>query len=138
MNKSDLITTRSFTPEDRNFILATFLRGLYYGDSWFSLIDKNVFMNHYNKVVNHLIDSPMVAINVACLKDDPNTVLGYAIYSKYQMYDTLHWCFVKKQWRGIGIAKDLIPKDVKSVTHLTKVGVSVIKRKGWEFNPFLI
>jgi hypothetical protein len=136
MNKSDLITTRGFLPDDRNFILATFLRGLYYGDSWFSLIDKNVFMNHYNKIVTQILDSPLNTVSVACLKDDPNTVLGYAIYS--QVKSTLHWCFVKKQWRGIGIAKDLVPKDIFAVTHLTKVGVSVIKKKGWSFNPFLL
>ncbi len=134
MNKSDLITFRTFVPDDRNLILATFLRGLYYGESWFSLIDKNVFMNHYNKIVNAILDSPNIEIKIACLREDANTVLGYAIYSK----DALHWVFVKKQWRGIGLARDLVPATIKTVTHLTKLGVSILHKKSLAFNPFLI
>ncbi len=132
VNKSELIDYRNHLTDDRNFILATFLRGLYYGDSWFSEINKSVFMEHYHKVINYLIDKKTINIRVACLKDDPTVILGYAIFEG----DTLHWVFIKKSWRNIGLAKDLVPKDIKIVTHLTSVGLSISKRKGFEFNPF--
>jgi hypothetical protein len=89
-------------------------------------------MEHYHKVINYLIDKKTINIRVACLKDDPTVILGYAIFEG----DTLHWVFIKKSWRNIGLAKDLVPKDIKIVTHLTSVGLSISKRKGFEFNPF--
>lgn len=136
VNKADLlIVTRPFNSDDRNFILATFLRGLYYGDTWFSEIDKRVFMETYNKVVNHIIDAPSTSITVACFADDPATILGYAMVGSGT---NLHWVFVKKKWRGIGIAKDLVPSSIKNVTHVTKVGLAIIRKKGLAFNPFLI
>ncbi len=134
MTKSDLMTIRDYVPDDRNLIISTFLLGLYYGDSWFSEIEKKTFMEHYNKVINYLIDSPKTSIKVACLKEDANTVLGYAMMSG----PNLHWVFVKKNWRGIGIAKDLVPSSITTVTHLTKTGLSIIKKKALAFNPFII
>lgn len=136
MNKSDLIMIREFMPEqDKNFILATFLRGLFYGESWFSEIKKSIFMDYYNKVVNHIIDSPKTSISIACLKEHPYTILGYAILSKP---DIVHYVFVKKKWRGIGLAKDLVPSSATTATHLTKVGLAITKKKGFDFNPFVI
>ncbi len=134
MTKSELITIRESKPGDINLIYASWLRGLFYGESWFSLIPKNTFMEHYHKVIEFIIKKPDTTIKIACLKDDENTILGYSVYTN----DTLHWCFVKKQWRNIGICKDLVPKDIKVVTHLTKTGLSLIRKRDIAFNPFLI
>jgi hypothetical protein len=136
MNKADLITIRDYLPEDKNFILATWLRGLYYGDSWFSEVKKHTFMQVYHLVLNVLLEKPNNYVKVACLKEDPSVIMGYAILSKDPK--AIHWVFIKKSWRNIGLAKDLIPKDYTTVTHLTKTGLSIIKKKNWSFNPFLI
>ena len=135
MNKSDLIAIRSVRPEDMNFIYASWLRGLYYGDSVFSLVPKQIFMSNYHKVLDFLLKSNNTEITVACLKDDPEVILGYAVLSKNPR--TLHYVFVKKQWRSIGIAKGLIPGDINVATHFTKVGFSIMNKKGWTYNPFI-
>lgn len=134
MNKNELVKIRDFSPSDKNFILATFLRGLFYGESWFSLIDKKIFMEHYHKVVEYILNKPGISIKIACLSEDADVILGYAIYEN----DKLHWTFVKKNWRNIGIAKDLVPSNITTVTHLTKVGLSIIHKKSLQFNPFSI
>lgn len=135
MEKVELVTLRNGTPDDRNFILATFLRGLYYGQSWFSEIDKDVFMRNYHKVITHILDSPKTAVIIACLSEDPTVILGYSLVKE----NGLHFVFVKSAWRGIGIAKSLVPNNTKFVTHLTKVGLSILKKKpGIKFNPFEI
>lgn len=136
MLKSELVAIRPYTLEDRNFILATFLRGLYYGDSWYSLIDKSVFMKNYHGIVTFLIDSPKVTVRIACLKEDPETILGYSITAADN--SSLHWVFCKRAWRSIGIAKSLVPSEIKTVTHLTKTGISILNKKNWSFNPFAI
>ncbi len=135
MNKRELISVRDYMPGDKNFILATWLRGLFYGESWFSLIPKNVFMEHYHNVIEHILASKSTTVKVACLLEDPEVILGYTVLGSN---NTVHWVFVKKSWRSIGIAKDLVPAQTKNVTHLTKTGLSIIRAKDIDFNPFLV
>lgn len=137
IEKKDLVAIRDGVEGDRNFILATLLRGLYYGDSWFSLIPKKIFMESYHPVAVWLLALPSTKIKVACLKEDSDVILAYAIMSQEE--DRLDWVFCKSAWRSIGLAKSLVPNTVKNVTHLTKVGLSILKsHPEVQFNPFLI
>jgi GNAT superfamily N-acetyltransferase len=120
--------------EDRNFILATWLKGLRYGNDWFQAIDSNVYFAVYQKVILAILADPRVTVNVACLKDDPEVILGYSVHSG----NRLDWLFVKKSWRCIGIGKSLIPEGITLVSHLTSVGRSISRRRNWVFNPFSI
>lgn len=142
LQRKDLIQTRSYMEEDRNFILATWLRGAYYGDSWFSLIPKNIFMEQYHKVLENFLLRAGVNIQVACLKEDPEVILGYSVSRNIKNGEAdisiLDWVFVKSAWRKIGIAKMLMPNRINTVTHLTKAGLSIMKQKLPDtiFNPF--
>jgi GNAT superfamily N-acetyltransferase len=128
---------RFYKPEDKSFIMATSLLGLYYGDSWFSMIPKDIFMDNYKKVFEHFIDSPTTGIAIACLPDDHDVILGYSIVSSD--LETLHWVFVKSAWRKQGIAKSLVPANIKWVTHLSTTGKDLLrKHKNVKFNPFKI
>lgn len=131
-----LYNIRDFKEEDKNFILATFLRGLYYGDSWYSFIPKELFMVNYKKVGLFLVENPGVTIKVACLKEDPDVILGYSILSAD--YQTIHWVHVKSSWRKKGIARSLLPSRPTSVTHLTKIGKELLNKFETKviFNPF--
>lgn len=130
---ADLYNIRDGKKEDTNFILSTFLRGLYYGDSWFSLMPKDVFMQHYKRIAEALVNKSN--IKVACLLDDPDTIIGYSILS--QDYQSVHWVYVKKNWRLNGIAKSLLPRHPTTVSHLTTVGKQLLpKINNPIFNPF--
>lgn len=130
-----LYDIRNAKVEDRNFVLATFLRGLYYGDSWFSMIPKGSFMNNYKKVAEALIASPNVIIKVACLREDPDVILGYSIMSAN--HTVLHFIFVKSMWRQKGIGRSLLPDRLFAVTHLTRLGKDLLpKLKDTVFDPF--
>jgi GNAT superfamily N-acetyltransferase len=126
---------RDYTHDDRNFILATWLRGLYYGDVWFKRVPKSIFMLNYHKILVNILARPNIKIKVACLKDETSVILGYAV-----LHDrNLDWVFVKSAWRNIGIAKKLVPTDIEYVTHLTKSGTAILESKltHVEFNPFI-
>lgn len=134
MNKSDIIV-REGTEEDKNFVLATMLRGLYYGDLHFSYMNKASFMHDYHGVVENMFKTEQ--LKVSCLKDEPSVMLGYALISK-DGYN-LHFVFVKKAWRNIGIMTSLVPKNILFCTHLTKVGASLIKKfPQISYNPLLL
>lgn len=117
-------------PDDYNFIMATWLIGLYYGNDWFTKIDKDVYMKHYHDIVDRVLKKPTLISNLAVLKEDDSVILGYAIYEP----KILHWVYVKEAWREIGIAKQIVPEDTEVTTHLTKLGFSL--RKHIKFNPF--
>lgn len=135
MNKSDLIALRAYKPEDESFLYSTFLKGLYYGDSWFRLIEKDVFMKNYHRIISALLASPNTTVKIACLKEDHDTIVGYSIMNVNQK--TLHYVFTKPVWRTIGVAKMLVPVTVETVTHMTKVGLGIIKKHpNLKFNPF--
>lgn len=135
MNFEGLYDIRPAKQEDVNFILATWLRGLYYGESWFKEIPKNIFMNNYKRVAQATLSSPKVEVKIACLKEDPDVILGYSVISRNQ--EALIWIFVKTAWRQQGIGKSLLPKDTKYVTHLTALGKTLMpKLPNAVFNPF--
>lgn len=137
MERSALVTIRDYSPNDWSFILATWLRGLYYGDSWFKEIPKDIFMSNYHSVLEKLLKSGAAKVKVACLKDDPEVILAYAVMNHSET--TLHWVFSKSAWRSIGIAKSLIPENIDTVTHLTKVGLNILrKHPRAHFNPFAL
>jgi len=130
-----LYDVRDYRPTDRSFVLATFLRGLYYGDSWFSEIPKDIFMENYKRVVEALLNSPNVVVKVACLKEDPDVILGYSILSSD--LKAIAFVYVKSAWRKKGIGRSLLPQFPIAVTHLTALGKSLLsKLPGAVFNPF--
>ena len=136
MNKTDLVAIREGTEEDRNFVYATMLRGLYYGETHFSEIPKQTFMENYHNVVSRILQSPDTIFRVSCLKEDPEVILAYVLLSRRS--DAIHFSFCKKAWRNIGLVKSLVPRSITSATHLTKVGLSLCRRKNILYNPFLI
>lgn len=136
MNKADLVMIRDGVPEDKNFILATWLRGLYYGDSWFKEIPKDIFMMHYHRFLENLLNLPGVIIKVSCLKEDKDVILGYSVNRNVNGFSILDWVFVKSAWRGIGLGRNLVPQDPDVVSHLTKLGKN-LKPEKCIFNPFL-
>lgn len=128
-----LYSIRDGKESDNNFILATFLRGLYYGDSWFSLIPKDIFMDNYKEVAEHMVANN--TIKIACLPEDPDVILGYSILSAD--FQTIHWVYVKSAWRKKGIGTRLTPKYPTTISHLSSLGKELMKRfDNCVFNPF--
>lgn len=129
-----LIAVRDSLPGDRAFILATWLRGLYYGETYYSDIPKDVFMKHYHDILEARMAQSV--IKVSCLRDDPEVILGYSVYHDSAGAGVLDFIFVKKAWRKNGIAHSLLPPNFRFCSHLTKLGKS-IKPADITFNPFV-
>lgn len=135
---SELYDIRDYTADDKNFVLATFLRGVYYAEgSWYKAIDKEIFMNHYKHIAEQTLVSDKVVIKIACLKEDPSVIIGYSILSSD--YQAIVWVYVKKAWRLKGIGKSLVPQFPSAVTHSTTLGQQLIaKFHDVKFNPFYL
>ncbi len=132
-----ICAVRDGIEDDFNFVLATSLRGLYYGNSWFNLIPKDVFMVTYKNLLTRLLISDGVALKVACLIEDPTVIVGYSILSAD--FQVIHYVYVKSKWRKAGVARALLPQYPSAVTHLTDLGRELMpKFKDCVFNPFIL
>lgn len=131
-----LYMLREYKAEDKAFIMATMLRGLYYGNEFFHMMpDKDSFMDNYKLVCEALIQKHVVV--VACLKDDLDTILGYSLTSADGK--VIHFCFVKKAWRKQGIGRELLPQSPKLYSHFTTLGLQLAKKyPDFTFNPFAL
>lgn len=134
-NFKGLYDIRDYKESDKNFILATFLRGLYYGDSWFSTIPKDIFMDNYKLVAERIIGDPRINIRLAVLREDNDVILGYSILSAD--HKAVIWSYTKTAWRRQGIARSLLPSNPLYVMHLSELGKELLpKLSGAVFNPF--
>lgn len=127
----EIVKIRDWKVGDENFILSTFLRGLYYGNDWFKEIPKDLFMTKYHDIIEYLLAKPNTVVKIACLKEDEDVILGYSIHRD----SILDFIFVKKAWRKKGIGKALLPLTFTKVSHLTKVG-RALKPTSCIFDPF--
>lgn len=134
----ELLTIRHMRLADENLIFSSLLSGLYYGDSWFSKIKKSIFIPSYRNVLRGVLMKATTSVRVACIKGDEDEVKGYAIFVNNEQ--SLFWIYVKPNWRKQGIAKALVPDDLKEVSNLTHVGEILMKKKfpNAVFNPFNI
>ncbi len=121
--------------EDQGFLYSTWIQGMYFGNDWKgpSAQSEGTFRRRFSEVIKSIITKPTVTIMVAALKQDPDVILGYSVTEP----DILHWVYVKPTWRKFGIAKALVPDDVKIVTHQTNRGRSLMP-KAWAYDPFMI
>lgn len=132
---TDSFHIREAKEADFPFIYSTWLKGLRFGNDVFNLIEQHSYFKNYHKVIETILARPNVWISVACLKDDPDTILGYAIREE----DTVHYVHVKSAFRRFSIAKALCPPAIRRVTHVTKIGWSILKEKHPTaiFDPFI-
>lgn len=120
---------------DRGFLFSTWLRGLYYGNSYFGSIDKTTYFARYEKVLEHILAKPETRITILGLAGDDDTILGYIVTTG----TVIHWCHVKSAWRQQGIARQLLSgMQPTAVTHVTPAGNAIRLKLSLPHNPFLI
>lgn len=133
LKREDLIAIRPYKKEDEAFIYSSWLHGLYFGNKAFKDISTPAnFFSGYRKVIDKIVQSPRTTIQCAVLKDEEDTILGYSVFTP----ESIHWVFVKPDWRLIGIAKSLVPDTIKIMTHTTDL-IQRIAPKGITY-PFTL
>ncbi len=136
----DLFTIRPPKADDLGFIFQTFIEGMYHGNSWIPQhIAKENFWRLYRGVLEGLFSLPGMGCWILCLSDDPDTIIGYLVCSQ----GAAHWVYVKKSFRGYGLARRLFShagfkKDSPAlVSHMADAARKHLPEK-WEFKPYLL
>lgn len=83
------------------------------------------FFKAANKHIKYLLNLPDIKVKIACLKDDPDMIVGYSVINK----DNLEWVYVKADYRRKGIAK-LLSKGIKTISvPATRLGEKIAEKK---------
>lgn len=82
-----------------------------------------VFSRKLTKKIKSILESNTSRIRMACLKDDPNHIVGYSVMSS----STIEFVYVKIDFRKQGIATILVKGFMNSVEPSTKIGAAIAK-----------
>ena len=125
------LQVRKYNDNDKNFVYSTMLRGLYFGSDFFKLIDSDTYFKNYQKILELLL--PSCDISIACLKEDEDVIFAYQITKG----STIVFAYTKQEFRGTGLQNKLANDKVfTEVSHLTKSGDAIRRKKNLKFNPF--
>jgi len=99
-------------------------------------MDPKGYWPAYSAYIERLMENPESVVRLAVLTDDPDVVLGWS----FCRGNILEYVHVTKDYRGKGIGKHLIPADIDTFTHITRMGLVIrglnSKYAKWTFNPF--
>lgn len=95
--------------------------------------DRNHYRNEMERTVRRLCSR--ATVRIACDPTDEDTIVGFCAFSQPAANASaeLHYIYVKKDFRGMGYARDLL-KGVP-VTSYTFITPNVRPRAGWAFTP---
>lgn len=89
--------------------------------------EREHYRTEMTRAIRRLCDH--AEIRVACDPTDEDTIVGFVAFTGGE----LHYVYVKRDFRGLGIAKDLL-KGVP-ITAYTFTTPLARPRKGWAFTP---
>ncbi len=95
--------------------------------------DREHYRVEMTRAIRRLCDK--ATIRVACAENDPDTLVGFAVFSAVPgvAWSELHYVYVKRDFRRMGIARQLLSGvDVSAYTFSTP---SVRAPKSWAFTP---
>lgn len=126
------IVIRPVLPEDRNFILSSWLKGNYFGNFYFGQMPQAVYFEEYAKLILKILADETTDVSVACDEHNPSWIVGFSVSNR----ENIHWIHVKKEFRNRGIATLLLSgKNITTSKSTTKVGRIISEHKGLIFNP---
>ncbi len=128
------VVVRPCTLEDKSIILATWLKGNYWGCDYYHRMEQDLYFQEFAKKIHKILNKPGTQIDVAVLEEAPAIVLGYIIYNDQVLY----WAYTKRHYRKEGILSALLANmDFEYFTGNTPIGLSIGKKKNLKYNPLL-
>lgn len=104
MSDSSRIIIREANSGDKNFILSTWMKGNYFGNSIFKSIPQDLRFKDYTRYMEAVLSDPEAEARVACDESAPEWAVGFSITRQ----DTLYWIHIKEGYRRMGIGSLLL------------------------------
>lgn len=117
------------------YIEANWLQSLRkYNEMYKKMEDYTIFYTEYRNFIRNLMGKPGCTIRLAVLTEDPDVILGFSCKRE----DVLDYVHVRLEQRGQKISTALIPDNITTFSHMTKMWLPIwdAKYKYMKFNPF--
>lgn len=117
---------RAAKPEDTSFVLDAWRRSFEDAPAVRGA-DREHYRIELTRAIRRLLDK--AECRVACDPEDEDTIVGFAAFTG----DELHYVYVKKDFRGMGVARQLL--DGLSVAAYTFRSNNARPPQGWRYTP---
>lgn len=130
---------------DMAFIYNSWLES-FYDNSPLGDMPKSFFIKNYRNVIDNILITNDIKMEIACKTDEPHVIFGYCIADEYSAPPALHYVYVKELMRNFGVAASLLsriktfqPGEKIFCTHRTEIGKKILKKySDIIYNPFLL
>lgn len=115
-------------------VFSGWLKSLRFGNDFYRLVEQGSYFKTYHRYIQSLLERPETEVRLAVLTDDDDVVLGFSV----SRGTVLDYVYVNKDYRRLGIGRNLVPAGIETITHLTRIGLTLWNNKltGVKFDPF--
>jgi ribosomal protein S18 acetylase RimI-like enzyme len=135
------VRLRNMQPEDKNFILNSWLKS-YRKSPAVRRMENNAYFHEQSKVIKEMLDN--VNVLIACDEKDSTQILGYLVSQRIDNVFIVHYLYTKLPFRNCGIGKMLIrarDHDLGDVaacyTHHTDTANRLAYKYKFMHNPYI-
>jgi len=141
---SNNFITREIRQSDIPYICRTILFSLIKNDFHTARINKDSFLVSHNKILKRIISRSKTI--VIADQQEENILYAFIIYEQgLGEFDAIHYAYVRKEFRGMGLLKNLVPviktRDNVVFTHATDNLKPAKLKSYWHksiFDPYLL
>jgi ribosomal protein S18 acetylase RimI-like enzyme len=135
------IEVRAAYLEDVPFVFATLLRSYRHASTFARKISNDVFYKYHHMFLDACLKRPGSSVLVAYPKGEPDVILGYVLTERQaDGEDVIHFTYVKRSFRQMGVARALwnkLEKKKYTFTHFTVDADWIIKKfDNLTYNPY--
>lgn len=134
------IEVRGAYPSDLEYLLKTWLRTHFRSSRFAEHIPKEIYYPKHHAMIERILLKSKTSILIAHPQGEPDILLGYLVCEN-QIDPVVHFIFVKKQFRLLGIAKQMLKKasiDKGYFTHWTKWTDHTWGKHSLTYDPYRI
>lgn len=120
------VITRDYKEGDAPCVYSCWRDALWYGRKH-EKASADSFYRNTTKKIKKLIKDQGASLRIACLSDDQDHIIGFSV--KTNRGSCLEFIYVKKDYRGQGVARLLSAPFDEVANPSTKIGESIVKNK---------
>lgn len=127
--------------EDEGFIYSTWLNHYKHSSKFASRIKFDLYYSKHHSIIERIL-ARKAKVLIAYPLDEPDIIIGWACYEGANDRPLLHFIFVKRAFRQMGVASRLLKGlDLNNLafTHLTHDGELLLKKYPYfQYDPYAL